>query len=82
MSRNAMTRYEPRWLPDGMLDMSICPRCEMPTELRVQSEGDGFPITRMWRCDTCNGWWRQVGYRDAVWVQSWIGSRCLGGEHG
>lgn len=52
--------------PDGMLDISTCPRCEDATFLSVAKSG--FDPVKLWFCERCGGWWRQVKGRDATWV--------------
>ncbi len=53
-------------MPNGQLDLTTCPRCGSATHLSTQTSDD--KIIRLWWCDLCDGWWRQVGTRDATWV--------------
>lgn len=48
------------------LDLSACPRCGEATRLNAQTSG--LEPARLWWCERCSGWWRQVNGRDATWV--------------
>lgn len=56
----------PKRLPDGQLDLSQCPQCGSATSLLVEETEP--ELLRVWRCETCDCCWRQVGHRDAVRV--------------